>query len=108
MDKFQNAKELIRQYAFMKAKRKKMEEQKKILLVHIMKEISAVNKLSIPDQEKMAKATPEYKQLLIEIKNMVTVETDYLWKLNQFFVENESYVSSSALNRKNNWNIHNI
>lgn len=108
MDKFTNARELIRQYAYMKARRRKMEEQKKIMLVHIMKELSAYEKLSVVEQEKMAKESKEYKQLMVSIKDTLMVETDYLWKLQQFFVENEGFVSSSAVDRKNNWNIHNI
>lgn len=108
MDKFETAREYIRQYAFMKARRRKMEEQKKIMLVHIMKEISAHEKLSVLEQEKIAKKTPEYKQMLVAIKDTLMVETDYLWKLQQFFVENDGFVSKSSQDRKNNWNVHNI
>lgn len=108
MDRFSEIREVVRKYAYMKAKRKRMEEYKKILLVFLMKEIAAENKLSIVEQEKLAKKRPEYKQLLVEIRNTLVAETDFLWELNQFVVENEDYIATSLVDRQNNWNIHNM
>lgn len=101
-------KEEIRQFAYLKARRKKMEEYKKILLYRIMKEVSAQDKLSVPDQKKIAQGMPEYKMLLEQIRIAHITETDHLWKIQQFFVGSEGFVLSSHLDRQANWNVHNI
>ncbi len=100
--------EEIRQFAYLKARRKKLEEFKKILLYRVMKEISAEEKLSVPDQKKAAQNMPEYKMLLDQIRQVHITETDHLWKIQQFFVNSEGFVLSSNLDRQANWNIHNV
>lgn len=101
-------KEEIRQFAYLKARRKKLEEFKKILLYRIMKEVSAEEKLNVPDQKKIAQNMPEYKSLLNQIREVHITETEHLWRIQQFFVNSEGYVLSSNLDRQANWNIHNV
>lgn len=99
--------EVARKYAYLKAKRLKLEEYKKILLVHIMKEIGIKYKNPISEQKAMALVTPEYKQLLVNIKDCHINETECLWELNKFEADTDKFVSESNFDRKNNWNIHN-
>lgn len=100
--------EEVRQFAYLKARRKKMEEYKKILLYRLMKEISAQEKLSVPNQKKIAQRKPEYKDLLAQIRTIHLKETEHLWKIQQFMVNSESFSLNSNLTRQANWNIHNI
>jgi len=105
---FEEVKENARQYAFFNARRRTLESYKNILLYRIMKEISAREKYTIAQQKKEALETSEYINLLIAIRDLHKKETEYLWSLNKFSAESESYITGSNFDRKNNWNIHNI
>lgn len=102
------AKENARQFAYMSARRKKLEKYKDILIVHVMKEIGAKEKLSVSEQKKLAKKSPEYKQLLQAIKDCQAAEAQYQWHLLQFFNAAETEGLEQSLDRKNTWNVHNI
>ena len=103
-----NIKENARVYAFLNARRKRLENYKKIVLNRLMKEISSSEKLNIANQKALAIKAPEYKNLLISIREHHSSEMKSLWSLNKFIAESETYVTKSSFDRANNWNIHNI
>lgn len=105
---FNKVREHVRQYAFMTARRRKLEKSKDIVLVHIMKEIGSREKLSVPDQKKLAKKSPEYQALLLSIQATQKEESLHQWNILNFFNAAETELLEASLERKNNWNVHNL
>ena len=99
---------VIKNYAFYKSKKRRLIEYKKILMVTLMKEISAQSETSIKEQENQAKKHQEYKNLLYQIKEYSIIESKFGWQLDRYVADCNDAAFSSSIERTNNWNIHNL